>query len=182
MNKKELTEAAEKMQPHLTRNAVKNGKLNIQWTDDDHFIYSKDVESENGWVKKIYSVNCETGIETEIETSTPERSASGRSGIRISPDGQKGIASLRQYLVYNNIYFEGHTYLTEYVVKNCISCAGKNKNKLKREPPKQILTFCPRQRYIMDLTELPIELKDNNNYTYLFNIIDHFQNLYCLIL
>ena len=26
----------------------------------------------------------------------------------------------------------------------------------------------------MDLTELPIELKDNNNYTYLFNIIDHF--------
>ena len=26
----------------------------------------------------------------------------------------------------------------------------------------------------MDLTELPIELKSNNNYTYLFNIIDHF--------
>ena len=99
MNKKELTEAAEKMQPHLTRNAVKNGKLNIQWTDDDHFIYSKDVESENGWVKKIYSVNCETGIETEIETSTPERSASGRSGIRISPDGQKGIA-VRGYNIF----------------------------------------------------------------------------------
>ena len=26
----------------------------------------------------------------------------------------------------------------------------------------------------MDLTELPIELKDNKNYTYLFNIIAHF--------
>ena len=89
-------------------------------------------------------------------------------------DGHKGIASLRQYLVYNNIYFEGYTYLTEYVVKNCFSCASKNKSKLKREPPKQIITFFPRQRYIMDITELPIELKDNNNYTYLFDIIDHF--------
>ena len=89
-------------------------------------------------------------------------------------DGHKGIASLRQYLAYNNIYFEGYTYLTEYVVKNCVSCAGKNKNKLKREPPKQIITFCPRQRYIMDITELPLELKSNNKYAYLFNIIDHF--------
>ena len=26
----------------------------------------------------------------------------------------------------------------------------------------------------MDLTELPIELKINNKYNYLFNIIDHF--------
>ena len=26
----------------------------------------------------------------------------------------------------------------------------------------------------MDITELPIELKDNNNYTYLFDIIEHF--------
>ena len=89
-------------------------------------------------------------------------------------DWHKGIASLRQYLAYNNIYFEGYTYLTEYVVKNCVSCAGKNKNKLKREPPKQIITFCPRQRYIMYITELPLELKSNNKYAYLFNIIDHF--------
>ena len=26
----------------------------------------------------------------------------------------------------------------------------------------------------MDLTEIPIELKSNNNFNYLFNIIDHF--------
>ena len=58
-------------------------------------------------------------------------------------DGHKGIASLRQYLVYNNIYFEGYTYLTEYVVKNCISCAGKNKKKLKREQPKTNNNFLP---------------------------------------
>ena len=51
----------------------------------------------------------------------------------------------------------------------------KNKiPKLKRESSKQILTFYPKQRYIMDSTELPIELKINNKYNYLFNIIDHF--------
>ena len=68
------------------------------------------------------------------------------------------------------------TYLTEYVVKNCRSCAGKKKNKLKREPPKQIIAYFPRQRYTMDITELPIELKRNNNYIYLFNIIDPYRN------
>ena len=45
---------------------------------------------------------------------------------------------------------------------------------MKRETPKQILTYYPKQRYLMDLTELPLELKKDNNYSYLFNIIDHF--------
>ena len=89
-------------------------------------------------------------------------------------DGHKGISSLRNYLSYNNIYFEGETYLTDYIVKNCTSCAGKNKSKLKREPGKQIITYYPKQRYIMDITELPLELKANTDYLYLFNIIDHF--------
>ena len=53
--------------------------------------------------------------------------------------------------------------------------------KLKRESSKQILTFYPKQRYIMDLTELPIELKINNKYNYLFNIIVNSQNLECII-
>ena len=30
----------------------------------------------------------------------------------------------------------------------------------------------------MDLTELPIELKINNKYNYLFNIIDHFSKFW----
>ena len=32
-------------------------------------------------------------------------------------DGHKGIASLRKYITSNNIYFEGFTYLIEYIVK-----------------------------------------------------------------
>ena len=89
-------------------------------------------------------------------------------------DGHRGITSLRHYLYDNNIFIEGINFLTEYIVKNCESCAEKNKTKYKREPAKQIITFYPKQRYIMDLTELPKELKTNNNYIYLLDIIDHF--------
>ena len=89
-------------------------------------------------------------------------------------DIHKGISSLRQYLINNNIFFEGSTILTDYIVKNCVSCSGKNKTKIKREPSKQIITYYPRQRYIMDITELPIELKLSSKYIYLLNIIDHF--------
>ena len=63
-------------------------------------------------------------------------------------DGHRGITSLRNYLYNNNIFIEGVNYLTEYTVKNCESCAEKNKTKYKREYAKQIITFYPKLRYI----------------------------------
>ena len=72
-------------------------------------------------------------------------------------EGHRGIVSLREYLHNNNIYFEGSSFLTEYIVKTCKSCAEKTKTKYVREPSKQIITYYPKQRYIMDLTEIPIE-------------------------
>ena len=93
-------------------------------------------------------------------------------------EGHRGISSLREYLYNNNIYFEGCSFLTEYIVKTCKSCAEKNKTKYVRKPSKQIITYYPRQRYIMNLTEIPIELKSNNNFNYLFNIIDHFSKFW----
>ena len=75
----------------------------------------------------------------------------------------------------NNIFFVGSSFLINYIIKNCISCNEKNKKSvLKREPAKQILTVYPKQRYIMDITEIPNELKLNSVCLYLFNIIDHF--------
>ena len=38
----------------------------------------------------------------------------------------------------------------------------KKSTSFKREAPKQIITFYPKQRYIMNLTELPIDLKSDN--------------------
>ena len=92
-------------------------------------------------------------------------------------EGHRGISSLREYLYNNNIYFEGSSFLTEYIVKTCKSCAEKNKTKYVREPSKQIITYYPKQRYIIDLTEIPIELKSNNNFNYLFITIDHFSKI-----
>ena len=47
-------------------------------------------------------------------------------------NGHKGIASLRQYLKNHNIFIEGSTILTDFIVKNCVFCSGKNKAKIKK--------------------------------------------------
>ena len=90
-------------------------------------------------------------------------------------EGHKGITSLRNYILNKMFYIEGSTFITNLVIKNCIPCSEKKGKTFKREPPKQIITYYPKQRYIMDLTEIPKDLKINNNENlYLFNIIDHF--------
>ena len=96
-------------------------------------------------------------------------------------DGHKGSTSFRNYILKNNIYFQGLTFLIDYIIKNCAPWSVKNKEILKREPSKQIITYYPRERYVMDLTELPLELKRNTNYNYLFNIIEHFSKFGILV-
>ena len=64
-------------------------------------------------------------------------------------DCNRGITSLRNYLINNNIFIEGVNFLTEYTVKNCETCPKKNKTKYKREPAKQIITFYPKQRWTL---------------------------------
>ena len=84
-----------------------------------------------------------------------------------SEDGHREINSSRNYIIQRNFYVDGATILTNYILKNCATCLEKTRRvKLKREPSKQILTFYPRQRYVMDLSEL--------HNRYLFCIIDHF--------
>ena len=46
-------------------------------------------------------------------------------------------------------------------------------NKKKKELNKQIIFIRPKYRYIGDLTNIPLELKQDN-YEYIFIIIDHF--------
>ena len=89
-------------------------------------------------------------------------------------DSHRGINSLRHYITQRNFYIDGATSLSKYIINNCLTCLEK-RNKLisKRSPSKQILTFYPKQRYVMDITELPIEINKERKY-YLFCIIDHF--------
>ena len=59
----------------------------------------------------------------------------------------------------------------------------KRKEYYKREPSKQIIFTHPNERLLADLTELPYDLKYNNNYQYLLNIIDHFSKYsWCYLL
>lgn len=48
---------------------------------------------------------------------------------------------------------------------------SKNKNTNKREMCKQIITYYPKQKYAMDLTELTKELCESNKIYYLYNLI-----------
>ena len=91
-----------------------------------------------------------------------------------SDDSRRRINSLRKYITQRNFYEDGATFLTNYNLKNCVEGLGKTRRvTLKREPSKQILTYYPKQRYVMDLSELPYEINKNKN-IYLFCIIDHF--------
>ena len=85
-------------------------------------------------------------------------------------DLHRGISSLRNILKDKLIFLEGSTNITKYIVKSCIKCSQKNKNVLKREPSGQIITYYPRQRYVIDLTELPEEFYENKSKIYLFDL------------
>ena len=89
-------------------------------------------------------------------------------------DNHRGINYLRNYITQKGYYIEGVTFLANYIIKSCASCLEKSSRiKLKKETVKQILTSYPKQRYVMDLSELPIELSKGKK-QYLFCIIDHF--------
>ena len=89
-------------------------------------------------------------------------------------DNHRGINSLRNYVTEMGYYIDGITYLANYIIKSCAVCLGRSsRTKLKRETVKQIITKFPKQRYVMDLTELPFELCIKEK-LYLFCIIDHF--------
>ena len=89
-------------------------------------------------------------------------------------DNHRGINSLRNYVTQKGYYIEGLTFLANYIIKSCAVCLEKaSRIKLKKESVKQILTSFPKERYVMDLSELPLELCREKK-LYLFCMIDHF--------
>ena len=83
----------------------------------------------------------------------------------------------RKEFLKNRYYYIGYTYDIKYVCTRCPQCAQKNRNFFKREPSKYILFNKPRDSYIMDITEIPLNLKDAINKKYTLNVIDHFSQL-----
>lgn len=82
-----------------------------------------------------------------------------------------GINSLREFLLIRGYYVEGLIVIMKYIINNCTTFKINCRNKVKREPVKQIITYYPKEWYALDLSELRVEFKKNNKYVYLFNII-----------
>ena len=53
----------------------------------------------------------------------------------------------------------------------------KNKNFFKRPTSKVIIFEKPKDRYLIDLTEIPFEISKDLNYKFICNIIDHFSKM-----
>ena len=53
----------------------------------------------------------------------------------------------------------------------------KNRNFYKRAPSKIILFDKTKDRYLIDLTEIPFEISKNYNYIFICNIIGHFSKI-----
>ena len=62
-------------------------------------------------------------------------------------------------------------------INSCNVSKLKANIKVKNESTKQILCNYPRQRYVGDLTDLPYQFRKNNNFKYIFTIIDHFSKM-----
>ena len=82
----------------------------------------------------------------------------------------------KEFLRQNWFYF-GYVNDIKYIISKCSICLQKNRKFYKREPSKIILFERPKDRYLIDLTELPVEFKKANNCNYICNIIDHFSRL-----
>lgn len=74
-------------------------------------------------------------------------------------------------------YYRGSINDIKYILSNCPVCAQINIKFYKRESCKTIIFDNPKDRYVLDLTDLPYYIDTDDINKYLLNIIDHFSQL-----
>ena len=86
------------------------------------------IIEENSGHYALYKISFKLDILNFLETLHKE-------------DNHRGINSLRNYVSEKGYYVEGITFLSNYILKSCVICFAKSSRfKLKREPPKKIIT------------------------------------------
>ena len=77
----------------------------------------------------------------------------------------KGINGMRDELLNRRIYYKGIIKDIEFTIKNCPICSIKKKNKnfVKKEKFNLIIFHKPRERYIADLSYIPLEFTNNKD-------------------
>ena len=86
----------------------------------------------------------------------------------------QSYSKIKEKLNEYKIYYKGISYDALNITNLCNVCIQNNAVFYKREPCKQIIMSKPKDRYLMDITYIPIELIENNEYKYNLNVIDHF--------
>ena len=82
-------------------------------------------------------------------------------------------------IIAMGFYWYGYSSDSETFINNCGVCHSKNILEKMPSVPKIIISNGPHKRYQCDLWYLPEELKENNEYLYCLDIIDHFSKWMC---
>ena len=74
-------------------------------------------------------------------------------------------------------YYCGYANDIKYVISKSIICSQQNKNFAKKVKAKTIIFDYPKDRYVLDITDLPFYIDIIDEFKCLLNIIDHFSKL-----
>ena len=85
-----------------------------------------------------------------------------------------GERKMRELIVAHGFYWEGYSKFIRHTISKCPICFSKNKRKKIQMPIKQIIDQGPLFRYQADLWYLDDDLKRNNNYEFILDVIEHF--------
>ena len=86
----------------------------------------------------------------------------------------RGYDTLIKKFNDEKIYWKGISQDINFYILNCSICQCKNHSHFKNPFIKQILFNKPKDRYIIDLTNCPDNIKDNTNYKFMLHIVDHY--------
>ena len=93
-----------------------------------------------------------------------------------SDTNHRSSDALKEKFKEEKISWKGISNDINYFIQHCATCQFKNRAIIKKPFVKQILFDKPRQRYILDLSELPSLIKENTEFKYFMHVIDHYSN------
>ena len=85
-----------------------------------------------------------------------------------------GINKMKELIIENGYYWEGYSQDIINFMKSCPICHPQRIHKKINMPIKQIIDEGPHYRYQADIWYLDKELKNNTQYEYCLDIVDHF--------
>ena len=130
-------------------------------------------------LKYKYSINKKKKIYLNIPFLNEEKYILSN----IHNDMHAGINKMKELILEAGYFWEGFSSDIKDFIKICPVCNPLHKRKKIKMPLKQIIDEGPHYRYEADIWYLDEELKENNNYKYCLDIIDHFSKwLYCYLL